>query len=355
MSLNGARGISRVSQNPGCEFQAAMVVDGVREPEFYRRVTGREYPREYGERIPARRRGIKFEANLHQNNAALLREALAPRFGYDPDEMWVRNLAEEVPGSRDMIRAQRVSRTRNILRDLAAGRPVPHIVIQPQFQLPMGRARSRFISPDYMVLVPQVVMYLPGEEKSFIVRNNVADKADLNLARRQAAVEILALRAEAERVGLANRVANRAGFVFATPFGLKPAEPFEEGLEAEIAEVQRAIAVIDAVAARMAELRRIADSPLEMLTEELPINFEESCIGSCVLSDVCRQRFAGKAKILGDAVADILGAETAIDRLMDLINGATPTTPQEAALAPLVQSAARRVGYNDGTSRRRVA
>ena len=70
MSISGTRGIVRVSKNLACGLQAAMAVEHEREPDFYRRVTGEEYPGEYGERFSARRRGTKFEAYLHENDAA---------------------------------------------------------------------------------------------------------------------------------------------------------------------------------------------------------------------------------------------------------------------------------------------
>src|SRR5262245_43199212 len=138
MSISGTRGLVRVSKNPRCILQAAMAVEREKEPAFYESVTGEAYPGEYGERHSARRRGSKFEGNLHQNDAALLKKAVAPAFGLDPATMVVRNFADELPGARDAIRAKRLTRMRRILADLAAGKEVPHLVIQPQFALPTG-------------------------------------------------------------------------------------------------------------------------------------------------------------------------------------------------------------------------
>lgn len=139
MTVSGTRGLVRVSKNLQCEVQAAMVLERVREPEFFQRVTGQEYPGEYGERFSARRRGAKFESNLTQNKSALLRRALGPLFGFDPEEMWVRNLGEEIPGPPGEMRAMRLHRTRLILRDLAAGRRIPELLVQPQLRLRTGR------------------------------------------------------------------------------------------------------------------------------------------------------------------------------------------------------------------------
>lgn len=341
MSLSGSRGLIRISRNDGCELQAAMVAEGVSELEFYRRVTGRDYPREYGERVAARRRGAKFEANLFQNDAALLRKALGPMYGLDPDTMVVRNFAEEVPGARFGIRALRLQRTRNILKDTVAGRDVPHLLIQPQLVLPIGPGPRdvEHVSPDIMVFDPRVQIYRPGEVKSFIVRDGVADKADLDGTRRQAAGQVLALKAEAARVGLADRVNDNAVFVFATPYGLAPAAPFEETLQGPMREIREAAAALLAVRHRLAELRRVNDAPLHMLVDELEPNFQDSCVGTCVMVDFCRGRSGSETRILGDQVSRLLGRDLGLDRVVALMRGASPATPRESEVLALLNDA----------------
>jgi hypothetical protein len=336
MSLSGTRGLIRISWNDQCELQAAMVAKAVREPEFYRRVTGVEYPREYGERIAARRRGAKFESNLNRNNAALLRKVLGPMYGIDPDEMVVRNFADEIPGARFEIRAIRLYRLRNIMRDLSLGRNVPHLLIQPQLCLPIGTGSRdvEYVSPDFMVFDPQTRMYRPGEEKSFIVRSGVADKADLDGTRRQAAAQILALKAETRRFGLANRVNDSAVFVFATAFGLAPAQPFEEALRGELREISEALSALTAAKNRLQELQKLNDAPLHMLVEELRINFQDSCVGTCVMADFCRKRFQSQTRVLGDQVAEILGADMEIKRVLELLRGSAATSERERELTP---------------------
>src|SRR5207249_7862172 len=130
-------------------------VEHEKEPDFYRRVTGEEYPGEYGERFSARRRGSKFEAYLHENDAAPLRTAVGPLYGLDPMTMVVRNFANEVPGPPSTMRAIRLKRMRLILKDLVAGSEVPHLLIQPQLALPTGTpGEFEYVSPDFMVLDP---------------------------------------------------------------------------------------------------------------------------------------------------------------------------------------------------------
>ena len=345
MTLSGTRGLVRVSINPHCRTLAAMTAERVREPEFYRAVTGAPYPGEYGERLAARRRGSKFESQLHANDAAKLRHALAERYGHDADRMWVRNFAEEVPGPPTGMRAMRLTRMRGIWRDLAAGRPVPALLIQPQLRLPIDDDHFEYISPDFLVLDNECAMYVPGEEKSFVVRDNVVDPSDLDLTRRQAAAQILALRAEADRVGLADRVEPRAAFVFASIAGLSPAPAREEYLRAEVEAVTRAMAVLAAVRADLARLRIHSHEPLAMLVDELGTAFADSCLNSCILAEHCQARHVGTARALGDGVARVLGAETDTERLRDLLDpAAVHVDPGERALAVRLQEAGAALG-----------
>lgn len=358
MTLSGSRGLVRVSINPRCDLQAAMAIERKKEPDFYRQVTGTEYPGEYGERLSARRRGAKFEANLHANDAAELRRAVGPLYGLDPATMWVRDFAQEVPGPPTTMRAQRLVRTRRIIEDLAAGRPVPQLLIEPQLRLPTGDGRFDFehISPDFMVLDPAVEMYVPGEEKSFVVRDNVADPGDLDLTRRQAAAQILALRAEANRVQLETRVTARAAFVFATPYGLRPAPVREEYLPAEVHAMRRAVEVYRRVRADLAARRAVDDASLAMLADEIPTSFAESCLGRCILADHCERRHIGTARGLGDSATRVLGAATDPAALRVMLDPAfVPDDPAVTLLIAQLHDAGAALGLAPDELRRRLA
>jgi len=354
MTLSSTRGLVRISRNPDCDLQTAMVVERVREPEFYRRLTGTDYPGEYGERVSARRRGAKFESNLHQNDAALLREALAPLFGYDPDQMHVRDFEIEVPGVRDSIRAVRLARTQRVFRDLAEGRDAPHVLIQPQLRLPIGGKPEKYfyVSPDFMVLDPVRRTYLPGEEKSFIVRDGEADAADLVITRRQAASQILALDIALQKAGIElESMDSRAGFVLATPYGLKPGAAFLENLDAEIHAIRRSIRAYARVEMHLAALREHAgDTRLENLADDLGKHYQETCVGTCVLAGLCRDAQRHTATRIGDAAAEVLGADYELDRIVELAAGAMPTSERERELAERLADAAEIAGLELGAT-----
>ncbi|MGB7587374.1 MAG: hypothetical protein WBM00_01555 [Solirubrobacterales bacterium] len=342
MSLVGARGIVRASRIPTCQRQAALVVEHEREVEFYRLFTGRDFPGEYGERISALRRGAAFERAAFKNDGAQLKEALAPRFGYAPEEMWARNFAKEVPGSPSAIHAARLHRLTRVLGDLIAGKRVPELLIQPQLRIPIRPEAGyfEFIAPDFMVLDRQRRMYVPGELKSFPERDGLAAAADLELPRRQAAVQVIALTALAQKLMVADRVREQAVFVFATPFGLQLGPPHLEALRAECREIRRAITQLATVHRRLEELRSIKNAPLIDLIDKFAPDYREACHGICILAGPCKEAATGTAREIGDEAREMVGADMPLQRIIELSKGAAPTTQVEAELASALADAA---------------
>jgi hypothetical protein len=353
MSLAVSRALSRASQNPGCELLAGMALEvgqrpGYGEPQFYEDVTGNPYPGEYGERASARRRGTRFENNNHRNNAAPLRQRLGEMFGVDPEAMWVRDFGIEIPGPPATMHAQRIDRVRKILRDQLAGRRVPDLLIQPCFELPILEQPngSVFVNPDFAFFDPRLASYRLGEEKSFIVRDSIVAKSNLDSSRRQTAVGILAYEAELRRVGL-SVPENRTGlFVFATPYGLAPAQPFIDELNAEIEQVRRAMDSLRAAAHRLVELRQ--DVPIELsqlkdLAGELRVNFRESCVHTCVMESYCSRRNAGSAVILGDQAGRAFGS-TRPDELAGLLRARARLQGRELEIVRQMERAAEGLG-----------
>src|SRR5262245_56138862 len=122
MSLKGVTALVRLAQNPRCEVLGAMVMQEGPETRFFERVVGTRYDREYGERQSSKRRGTQFERNAYAGDARLLRGALAPVIGVEPDLVRVRNLMDDHPGGRDAARVARLRITRGLLTDSLAGR-----------------------------------------------------------------------------------------------------------------------------------------------------------------------------------------------------------------------------------------
>jgi hypothetical protein len=182
---------------------------------------------------------------------------------------------------------------------------------------------------------------MPGEIKSFIVRDNAVEPGDLERTRLQAAVEILALRAEFEIHKAGKLIGNGAGFVFSTPYGLKPAPIVIEELDGPLSEITRARDALKRTSVRLEHLTVPEKARLENIAAELAINYQEKCVSTCALSDVCGSRYRGTARQLGDAAATILGPDTELSRLEQLLAGATPLTQKEQIQAAALQRVAR--------------
>lgn len=351
MSLSGARGLIRVAHNPTCELQAAMTIARVREQDVYRALAGADYPGEYGERVSARRRGAQFEKNLYKDGAAVLRGTLAPLLGVAVDDLTVRDLSEEVRGSSAAAMEERARRTARILVDLAADRNVPDLLIQPQLQLTLAGdpASAIFIAPDVLALDRLRGVCLPVEIKSFIVRDGVVAQGDRDGARRQAAIQLLALEQKLTPLGIADRLPEAAMFIFASPFGMRPHPAFAEQLPAELFEMRRALDMMAQVRARLQALGVASTADAEALAvaaPQLATTYQESCVAGCMLAQICRQHAAAQPIILGDRAAQTLGETIDLTRALELVQGAPATDEREAWLGPALREAAALFGWS---------
>ena len=215
----------------------------------------------------ARRRGSKFERNLHQNGAALLRKALAEFTGVDAERMYVRDLDDELPGTPETVRIARYRRTVDIVADSIEGRRHPELIIHPELLLPVAGTNTGYlwVEPDFMAWDGQRGVFVPGDEKSFVVSDNEVDAGALERTRLQIGAQILALRQVYAKHDRADRVANRGLLIFATPYGLRPDKPRLEDLEGAVREVSVAIKAFARHGAKIDGLRAIDKAPMHLL------------------------------------------------------------------------------------------
>jgi len=337
MKLAGASAITRIALNPECGRQIVMLRSGLSEPDFFKRLTGETYPSEYGERLSARRRGAKFESNAYANNAAQLRRALQGLIGLAEDEIWVRNMEDEEPGGRETSRIRRWRSTLAILGDHIAGRPSAQILIQPQLHVQAGGLVDKpgfWIAPDILFFDRDAGMYRPADLKSFVVRGNQVEPADLERSRLQVGIQSIALHESLRALGDQRALTHVGGFIFATPYGLSPHPPQMEVLDGSVDRVLRALSALKRHGQLLDELKLANGGAREdLLLDDVPINFQERCIGTCVLAGVCRKQHDGKPHVLGDAAVQLLGADTSLDRAFALMTGAEPNNDSERSLA----------------------
>jgi hypothetical protein len=318
-----------------------MVMQAGSEKRFYERVVGEPYDREFGERQSSKRRGAQFEQNAYAGDARLLREAFAGMLDKNADLVTVRNLTDEYPGTKEDARIGRLRITRAILKRASAGQSPVDIVIQPQLLIPTlpGPRPFFFIAPDILIWSPDDGVYLPGDLKSFIVRENEVAKGDLARVRLQLGAQLLALKHEYHRVDPNVVVPTKGMLVFSKPNGLRPHLPRIEDIGGAEEAIRIGIAAFLRHRTRIDELRAGAE-PFTVAAELSP-NFQDRCLASCVMAQWCRERVAGHAADMGEVAGEVLG-DISIDRAFGLLTGAIdPTTDHERIVAAQLQMLAR--------------
>jgi hypothetical protein len=338
LSLSGSTLLARVAMNPACTLQAAMALDRQHrtEKEFFQAVAGEPFAGEFGERDSARRRGSKFERNLLQppGDARLLREAVAPILGVAPDAVTIRDLDNEQPGGAQSSRVKRVGLTRNLLKTALTSAPTALVIVKPTLVLNTGISPHdlhwRYIEPDFVFWDFALGCYVPGDFKSFVVRDGVVPGDKLERVRLQLGCDVVALRDEMRLVspGLEQRLTPTGYLVFATPYGLKPDTPRREDLSGAVPMILKAIDSFKRHREHVLELA--AGAPIVTTVPDLAINYQEKCIAACILAQHCRGRIADDPALLGDVARDLLGRDIALPRLAALMHGAEPADENEA-------------------------
>jgi hypothetical protein len=314
------------------------------EDAFHLAVFGCPVPGERGERTAALRWGNLFDSRLAEANAAALLDSLHGQLGINPGTAIVRNLRQEVPGTKGAAVAERHRRTREVIADLIAGSLSCDVLLQPTLELAIPNLPPNIVIPDALVLDRASMTFVPLEAKAYVAKNGITEPGDRDDVRRQAAVEIHALRAEFSRQGEGHRVDSRALLVLGTPFGLKPHPAVLEDLAAEDAAVDRAIHSLSSTASRLTFL--LQTRPLPDALRQLPFNFQSSCLTSCGMAHACRLRAPGLTGPLGDRATQVLGASLDPVRVLGLLAGAPPDYQEEANLLSLISETTAVFGWD---------
>lgn len=378
--ISSSSALIRISANDGCDLAAAMALEQASELETFKALTGSEYKGEYGIRPSLVRRGAKFENNNHTNDAMALRKRvaemlhvyygekyamsgdgvlLALRDQYaDPEHVLVRDLDKEEPvvgGDLHVGNLRRYRKTQGIVKEAYRRKKsdVPDLVIHPTFELPFltgpdGKPitrGSRYLNPDFMVLDRVLGVYLIGDEKSFIVRDDtVVDSSKLDKVRRQIASGTLAMRYELQRLDPNAPIITKGLLVFATPYGLSAARIASEDLSGEIQQVQKAIPQLQRVALLLAKHRRTQpEFQFFAIAATLGTNLKESCYGRCLLTEHCELRRTSAAQMLGRDTTKLLGGKLPAE-LSALAAARGSITAKDAALLDSIEQAAAILG-----------
>lgn len=332
-TVKGSTALVRLAGNPSCEILGAMIMQPGSEKKFYELVVKESYDREFGERQSSKRRGAQFEQNAYAGDARLLREAFAKHFGTAAEDVKVRNLLDECPGTKDDARIGRLRLTREIISSAVAGHFAPDIVIQPQLLIPTrpGPRPYFFVAPDLMVRSPGRGPYMPGDLKSFIVRENEVARGDLARVRLQLGAQVLALHHEYHRVDPSIVVPAQGMLIFSKPNGLIPHEPRIEDLAGAVEAIRIGIKAFLQHRTRI-DILRDGEDPFTVAADLTP-NFQDACLSTCVMAQWCRQRVTGHVRDLGEVANDVLG-DTSLDHVIGLMTGVVrPENEREQVVA----------------------
>jgi hypothetical protein len=363
-SLPSSTALVRTSINPDCELIAAIALERKGEKEIYKAITGHEYEGEYGIRQSLQRRGNKFERNNHLNDAAALRKLIAELFDFpkgadgkgDPEAVLVRDLDDQIPTNMGRINDGNLRRwrvTRDIIRDTYAQKPnMPHLIIHPTLELPIlrdaaGNTVKRgavYVNPDFMVRAPGTQIYLPGDEKSFIVRDEaVVDPDKLDMTRRQIAASTLAMQYALTTLSPQAKASTEGILIFASPFGLRASVAKREDLSAEIAQVERAIPLLINTGHRLAKLRATGNHQLATMATQFNTSLRESCIGKCIMADYCEKLEENRAVALGKDVYRLTGGLD-LSEIVELVGHRQNLSRKESELLRNVEQASHVLG-----------
>lgn len=324
-----ARDVTHIACNPHCHLQAALPLLDLQEREAFQLLTGKRYAGPRGERTAAYAWGRLFESSLIANQSQRLLEALQGVLPISPATPWIRDLRQEVPDLEDDAVASRAARTRRILHDLLAGNPVPDLVLQPALVLRRDGVSWGHIAPDGLVLDRTRKTYLPLETKAFISLDGIITPQERLVLRLQAAVEILALESELTGLDAAVTILPQALLIVATPFGFRPQPAVLEALPAELAAVDAGLKTLARVLAHPAVHQ---PAPLRERLMRLPYHYQERCLLTCALAGFCRTRAPQVRASLGDRVAQLVGEDIDLARVITLLGGDPPATQAEEAL-----------------------
>lgn len=360
--ITSSAAIIRTAVNSDCELVAAVALEQESELEIYRQIVGKEYDGEYGIRPSLIRRGAKFETNNHVNDAMALRKRVAEAFGYaGPEAVLVRDLDKEEPVTGGNVHAgnlRRYKKTQRIV--LGAYRKkadLPDLIIHPTLELPLLKRPdgqpairgARYLNPDFMVLDRTLGVYLIGDEKSFIVRDEtVVEPSKLDQVRRQIASGTLAMRNELKAIDPMAPIIKEGLLIFASPYGLSASKMVREDLEGEIEQIEKAIPQLQRVAVILATLRGQGMHQLAALAPHLKTNLRESCYGRCIMVDYCEKLAENANSTLGRDVQKLLGGKTPSE-IAALAANRAALSPRDQALLASIEHTAHVLGLDLAT------
>jgi hypothetical protein len=331
-----ARAIVRLAKNPRCQRLAALTLVGSSPGKAMDHVFAAGIPEEQSKFALAK--GERFETIQTDNGAARLLASLQDAGVIGPTDVAVRDLKAETSsiGNKKAAMQRAMALTDDMLWRKAAGDPLaPNVVLQAALGVPLGSGELACVRPDILVAQQGEPMYRPGDMKSYPFMHHLTEQRDVGQAAAQIGVYGMALERRLRHLGITHQVPADGVIVMVRPGGLQSVAKLQN-IERDISTARRIVDVRPRTLAEVAE----AIGPGVALDHQAAIlrlrpYYNGKCRAFCALHDVCRGEAAaqGNPAILGEDAEELFSsAGCTIVRAAQLLAGAAPATPDEAAL-----------------------
>jgi hypothetical protein len=331
-----ARAVVRLAKNPRCQRLAALTLVGSSPGKAMDHIFAPGFLEEQSRFSLLK--GNRFETVQTDNGAARLLASLQDAGVTGPTDLAVRDLKAETSGIANKKAAMQraMALTDDILRFKAAGDPsAPNVVLQAALGVPLGSGELASVRPDILVARQGEPMYRPGDMKSYAFVHHLTEQQDVGQAAAQIGVYGMALERRLQHLGVQLQIPTEGVIVMVRPGGLQSVAKLQN-IERDISAARRIVDLRPRILAEVAA----AIGPGAALDNQAAILrlrpcYSGRCRAFCALHDVCRGEAAaqGNPAILGDDAEALFSATgCTIARAAQLLGGAAPATPDEAAL-----------------------
>jgi hypothetical protein len=346
------RMLARFAANGDCRLATLGFAARV---DFDRLLRGTRFEAPFGQSPFAFRRGTRFEGRLHENGYAPLLDLFRTHLGYGAADAGVVDVREGFEKSYQGMTA-RAQHTELLVRKIVKGaKDAPNLIDGAVLTRVVGGIRA-FFEADAVAARFEEPIHV-GEVKSFPTVDGHADPEKVGAAVSQVAIYILLLRDLVGKVGgLPELVSSNALLITPLNTGLRPTLTMKAvGREVDRAHrilarapdaTQIAAALPDglptfAAVADEAAPERARVAAVSRLADEVGTTYRPVCLSACGLSRLCRYRAAsaGEPARVGASLVRLLPGVRSLDRVGELVDGATALPEERPVAEQLVQAA----------------
>lgn len=326
------------ANNPECHSNVVSAVYNVKMGAVARRENPNA-PRA-GQSPFALAMGRNFEANLIDNDAALLLDSLKRATVISDDSNDFEDHRWKSNGGKLADLDAAVAAGREFLTALASGKSFNGVVSSFTVRIPKG-----IMLPEANLIVDVLTVQtdseIPeisvGEIKTYPDQGGHTSRANLATARAQMGLYVHALEVTLEALGLTDKVkVSQLGFLVLTHAGsMRPNVRAGEDLKYQRERARRGFELMEESALLLNGKYGAGDDDEEADLLDLVLNattsFQDSCIAFCERAPICYEKalMANRGVALGDDVEKFLNG-VPLDRAEALLKGKSPKNPTEA-------------------------